>query len=163
MLFGLAECRRGETCSDFIKNGDMVSFGQLMYISHDGDRIVKHDSKGNATPWTSPDSDDYFNGLIEGFKSGNSQSKLYLQAGGYGCSCEELDNLVDIASQTPGVLGAGLTGAGMGGCVLVLVKEDATEALLANLKKSYYDTRGLPMGAEVCVPNYGAQFLSLNC
>lgn len=35
-------------------------------------------------------------------------------------SCHEVDQIVDIAQQTPGVLGARMTGGGFGGCVIVL-------------------------------------------
>ena len=47
----------------------------------------------------------------------------------YAVSTPELETLVAAASDAPGVVGARLTGAGWGGCVLVLVHQDsATEA-----------------------------------
>ena len=39
----------------------------------------------------------------------------------YNVSCQELDDLVEIASNTTGVFGARMTGGGFGGCVVCLV------------------------------------------
>ena len=78
------------------------------------------------------------------------------QHGGYRCSCEELDQLVDICRGVDGVHGAGLTGAGFGGCVLALVESGSTEALLQTLGERYYQARGLPFSAETCKSVDGA-------
>ncbi len=43
----------------------------------------------------------------------------------YEVSCRELDFIVDIARQHPGVLGARMMGGGFGGCVIGLVENDA--------------------------------------
>lgn len=50
-MFGLAEIVRGGECIGMLKNGDLQGFGELMYISHDGDRVVKFHSDGSAVPW----------------------------------------------------------------------------------------------------------------
>ena len=55
-----------------------------------------------------------------------------MQSGGYRCSTEELDELVDIARKAPGVAGACLTGAGLGGCILVLVRKENVEIIMAS-------------------------------
>ncbi len=47
----------------------------------------------------------------------------------YEVSCEELDVIVDIARTIDGVLGARLTGAGFGGCAIVLVNSSALDVL----------------------------------
>lgn len=44
-------------------------------------------------------------------------------------SCTEIDTIVDIAQHTPGVLGARLTGAGFGGCVLLLATTDRASGI----------------------------------
>jgi galactokinase len=51
----------------------------------------------------------------------------------YEVSIPELDLLVEAAAAQPGVHGARLTGAGFGGCVLVLVEAAAAEAVAAAL------------------------------
>lgn len=55
----------------------------------------------------------------------------------YECSCEELDVLVDAATATEGVFGARLTGAGFGGCIVMLVDADATEQATASVQAAF--------------------------
>lgn len=57
------------------------------------------------------------------------------------------------------MLGAGLTGGGFGGCVLALVEAEHTADLLNALRQEYYEPRGLPLGAEVCMSVEGAGLL----
>lgn len=45
----------------------------------------------------------------------------------YRVSCRELDEAVEAARRVPGVYGARLTGAGFGGCAVVLARADAAE------------------------------------
>lgn len=55
----------------------------------------------------------------------------------YGVSCEELDFIVDIAKTTEGVLGARMMGGGFGGCVISIVKEEAYQSYIDNVKNQY--------------------------
>ncbi|QDV06236.1 Galactokinase [Planctomycetes bacterium Poly30] len=55
----------------------------------------------------------------------------------YECSCEELDVLVDAAVACDGVFGARLTGAGFGGCIVMLVDADATEQATASVQIAF--------------------------
>ena len=50
-------------------------------------------------------------------------------------SCEELDGIVETLSQTAGVTGARLTGAGFGGSVVALVRIDAVPAIVSAVEK----------------------------
>lgn len=159
-LFGWSECSRGELCVDFLKSGEIEKFGELMFTSHDGDRVVSYNSKGKKTPWIYEVTDAMLDNLISMSVQGTPSSRLYRQPGAYACSCEELDYLVDTARRVPGVLGAGLTGAGLGGCVLVLVEENKADLLIETLKQNYYDKRGLPLGCEICHSVDGASFLT---
>ena len=43
-------------------------------------------------------------------------------------SCKELDRLVALAQEVPGVYGSRMTGAGFGGCTVTLVQRDALKA-----------------------------------
>jgi galactokinase len=52
-------------------------------------------------------------------------------------SSPSLDSLVEIANDS-GALGARLTGAGFGGCVVILCKASDSERVRANLVKNYY-------------------------
>jgi len=47
----------------------------------------------------------------------------------YEVSCPEIERLVDAVREVPGVLGARLTGAGFGGCVVVLARASSVEPL----------------------------------
>jgi galactokinase len=55
----------------------------------------------------------------------------------YGVSSRELDVAVEIASATPGVIAARLTGAGFGGCTINLVENDAVERLADAIESEY--------------------------
>jgi galactokinase len=65
-------------------------------------------------------------------------------------SCKELDALVHIATNVDGVYGARLTGAGFGGCVVALVKQDAAQNLIAAIKAEYTTPAGVPANIYVC-------------
>jgi galactokinase len=52
-------------------------------------------------------------------------------------SCAELDALVDIARQVPGVYGARMTGGGFGGCIVALCTAAAAEVLGAVIDVEY--------------------------
>lgn len=55
----------------------------------------------------------------------------------YGISCPELDALTDIA-RCSGALGARLTGAGFGGCIVAICQKEETPRVLAGIEKHYY-------------------------
>ena len=61
-------------------------------------------------------------------------------------SCKELDTLVTIAMDTPGVAGSRMTGAGFGGCTLTLVHRDAVEDLKNRVATLYEKETGLKPG-----------------
>jgi len=55
----------------------------------------------------------------------------------YEVSCPELDLLVDILHRTPGTIGARLTGAGFGGCVIALIRDGSVETAVAAVRREY--------------------------
>ena len=57
-------------------------------------------------------------------------------------STPELDSLVSIARQLPGVLGARLTGGGFGGATITLCEQSAVEVIATQLCKGYEDASG---------------------
>ena len=51
-----------------------------------------------------------------------------MQPGAYACSTPEIDEMIDIAAAVPGVAGAQLAGAGLGGCIMILAHEHSVPA-----------------------------------
>jgi galactokinase len=86
---------------EFLKKGNLETFGELLYQSH------------------------------------QSLKELYE------VSTDELDLLVEIGKNEPGVLGARLTGAGFGGCVIYLVENSCIENLKENILDEYSKKTGL--------------------
>jgi galactokinase len=64
-------------------------------------------------------------------------------------SCEELDNLVDITSNVDGVCGARLTGAGFGGCVILLAHNEALTEVRRAIRKGYHPAGKIKIKAKI--------------
>ncbi len=73
----------------------------------------------------------------------------------YEVSCKELDWLVDFVKKEETVLGARMMGGGFGGCTINLVREDAVEQLIENVKHLYTLHNNLPLDAYVVQPEGG--------
>ena len=151
LMYGITECLRANVCIDLLERKDYEALGRLMSISHDGDRVTKGKKAYDYSV-----SDEYLETLIRDYEEGDPAAALYRQPGGYACSTETIDALVDFAMSIDGVMGAELSGAGLGGCIIILVKKEATQHLLNQLKKYYYDKKSLPMGAQVYIPVAGS-------
>lgn len=145
-VYGLGRADRGLTQDQLLARGDadaIAEFGRLMTITHDGDRLFSRLSDGTAVRYDGHDltlSDDALAAMrdLAAAQPTHQAVQLREQAGFYGASIEPLDRLVDTALAQPGVLGAGLMGAGGGGVVLVLGDAQAdgealAEVLLAEL------------------------------
>jgi galactokinase len=55
----------------------------------------------------------------------------------YDITCPEIDELVAISVDVPGVVGSRMTGGGFGGCTVSLVQHDAVEALRERVERDY--------------------------
>lgn len=126
-LYGLAECARSREAIAALEAGDPGRFGELMNLSHDGDRVADADGKKHS--WSLTDAD--FTRLVA--KAGSEP--LQQQPGGYACSTRTIDRIVDSVKKLPGVYGAQLAGAGLGGCTMILVQTSAAENVVEHLQE----------------------------
>jgi len=163
VLYGLGEMERAKLFADAMKEGKIELIGHLMNASHDGDRVVSIDGNGNEHAYRAPTSNDFFLSLIDDLESGDlqrvSRAQLQWQPGSYHCSLPEIDRMVEIALRTPGVVGAQLAGAGLGGCMMVLTRRNAISPLIENLTEKYYKPHGKTPSVLVCRPVAGSDVL----
>ena len=78
---------------------------------------------------------------IELFGQLMNQSHISLRDD-YEVSCEEIDILVDLAWNTPGVIGSRITGGGFGGCTVSIVKDEAVDGFIETIGQTYKEKVG---------------------
>lgn len=160
LLFGIAEMLRSRLAVGLLESGRLDEFGRLMLVSHDGDRVCRAGADGNYRPIEEDVSDAYLNRLIQDLASEDPrrvlEAQLYRQPGSYACSTSEIDRMVDIATRVPGVAGAQIAGAGLGGCIMVLARKEAVDTLRRALVREYYRPAGLKPAVFACIPVEGA-------
>ncbi|MBN2476993.1 MAG: NTP transferase domain-containing protein [Pirellulales bacterium] len=160
LLFGASEILRSALCVEHLEAGQVPRLGTLMKISHDGDRVSRPSGDGKYRPAKTQCSDEYLQGLISDLAGEDPQrvlkAQLYLQPGAYACSTPEIDQMVDIASAVPGVAGAQIAGAGLGGCIMILARHDSVEAVRKALVKHYYRPARLKPAVLPCITVEGA-------
>ncbi len=139
-LYGISECLRAEKCTEALKGNDYTLLGDMMKISHCGDSVTETMSVDDET----------IHSLAQ------SETPLYLVAGAYECSTERIDALCNLLNSYDGVLGTSLIGAGLGGCVLSLVKKDKAASALENIKRDFYHKNGFEESAEVYLASTGS-------
>jgi N-acetylgalactosamine kinase len=134
VLFGLSEMARAQRCLDLLKKNDAQSLGRLMNVSHDGDRVSCQSGRKTWRRVAKAPEDAL---LMEWGRKRlpGGHADLSGFSGDYGCSLPEVDRIVDLARVQPGVEGAQLAGAGLGGCVMVLVQRSHTKSLFKALRE----------------------------
>ncbi|MGA9786573.1 MAG: galactokinase, partial [Candidatus Sulfotelmatobacter sp.] len=68
----------------------------------------------------------------------------------FAVSCAELDSMVELAGQAPGVYGARMTGGGFGGCTVNLVRKDCVAEFKARVGDGYRRSTGHAPEIHVC-------------
>jgi galactokinase len=139
-VFGVTECHRSRLCFDMLERGDVEGFGEFMNVSHDGDRVM-------------------FNVQCP-MSNVQCPTPIYLRPGAYACSTPMIDKMVDIALSVDGVMGAQISGAGLGGCIMILARRDAVESVQTALGEQYYRPLQKKPGVYVCVPVEGSGVLT---
>ncbi len=153
VIYGLAEIERSRNACNLLEKNDAAEFGRWMNISHDGDRVTINDKEKFSIEYTDKELDD----LIKG-----ESISLHEIPGSYGCSAAPIDKMVDIAISVKGVKGAQIAGAGLGGCIMALVKKDAYNRLKEKLEEEYYKPRMLEPEIFICHPTQGSGVLKLS-
>jgi galactokinase len=153
-LFGIAECQRSRWFGSLLATGDLAAIGQFMRASHDGDRCFRTGT-GEMVPFTVPVDDAALTALAK------ANAPLDLQPGAYACSTANIDRLVDIANGVEGVVGAQLAGAGLGGCMMTLLRAEAVATLEERFRQDYYGPLEREPDLHVCLPVAGAGLVSL--
>jgi N-acetylgalactosamine kinase len=160
LLFGAAEIMRSKICIDYLERGEVDKFGMLMKISHEGDRVAKLGEDSQYHPFEAQSSDQYLNNLITDLASEDPMrvlnAQLYMQPGSYACSTKEIDSMVDIACSVPGVAGAQIAGAGLGGCIMILAQKESIDPLHKALVGQYYRPNNLAPAIMNCITVEGA-------
>lgn len=156
-LYGVTEFSRSRRFPELIERGEIDKLGRLMFISHDGDRVVSHLPEGTVIHFDNEATDEYMDNLLgRANDSLGEYNILPYEPGGYGNSCPELDLIVDICKDTKDVIGATLTGAGFGGHVIALVEKGSADKLFSRLKQDYYGKKNIEFNAYLCSPSAGA-------
>jgi len=106
---------RVRSAADALRDGDLKTFGKLMYKSHESLRD------------------------------------------NYAVSCKELDIMVDLGREMPGVYGARMTGGGFGGCTINLVEVSAVDNFSLTIKTRYAEVVGKDPEIYVCSAADGAE------
>lgn len=79
----------------------------------------------------------------------------------YEVSGKELDAIVDFCKNYPGCIGARMTGAGFGGCVIALVQKGNFEDFSLQLAASYESLAGYPPESFISAAGDGAREIKL--
>ena len=141
-LYGISECVRAEDFMRVLDDGDYARIGEMMKISHDGDRIREADFSDKAMDRLAAENAD-----------------IALQSGAYGCSLEQIDSLCDLLNSADGVFGSELVGAGLGGCVIALVERAKAQSVIDLVNKEYYDKNGFEHTANVFTAACGSSII----
>ena len=96
---------------------------------------------------------------IEEFGKLMNESHISLK-NDYEVSCEEIDILVDLAWEIPGVIGSRITGGGFGGCTVSIVKNDAVDTFIEKVGNGYKEQTGNTAEYYVVEVGDGAHRLS---
>ncbi len=160
LLYGLSEIARSRMCVEYLEAGRVEEFGALMRASHEGERVARPGPDGKYRPCPVSVSDDYLHRLIQDLAGEDPDrvlgAQLYLQSGSYACSTPEIDRMVDAAVSVPGVAGAQLAGAGLGGCIMILAGKEAVPQARKALIRDYYRPAGLKPDVIPCTAVEGA-------
>jgi N-acetylgalactosamine kinase len=146
--FGFGECARAAHAGRLLAAGEMKGFAQMLNVSQLGDRVteVDHDSSRRVK-------------VLEDEALCSMERERHpvrQMAGDYHVSTANIDRMVSVCLDCPGVLAARLSGAGLGGMVIVLGEEGFEQSLDPLLASHYYEPLGRDLHKIRIVPSDGA-------
>ena len=129
VLFGVAEMARARRFVPTLSWRKLGEIGGMMLRSHDGDRVSRFRS-GRRDGWSSDCRPGSLRRIARRCRtSPDPIGILGRQPGAYGCSTPQIDDIVDATAGVPGVFGAQISGAGLGGAVMILARPESEAAL----------------------------------
>jgi galactokinase len=148
--FGFGECVRARAAAPLLAAGDIQGFADLMNVSQLGDRVTDVPDPGRRR----------VKFLLDDALGTMEQQGFPLReiAGDYHVSTQNIDRLVALCLSCPHVLGARLSGAGLGGAVIVLGRAGFGEALDPILEREYYTPLRKEFHKIRILPSQGAGF-----
>ncbi|MGA2864110.1 MAG: galactokinase family protein [Verrucomicrobiota bacterium] len=153
VVFGLSEMARARRCLDLLRRNEAGELGRLMALSHDGDRVSRETARQARRPRPKGLAGAQ---LAEWAARPGPTADIAELSGDYGCSLPALDRIVDLARRQPGVEGAQLAGAGLGGCIMVLVRKSHAGDLLKALAEAGIQAEVFRPIAGACTLRMGA-------
>lgn len=126
-----------ERCKEAIQ--DIVCVKRARHAVYENRRTIRAAAALNA-------------GRIEEFGKLMNESHRSLRDD-YEVSCREVDTLVEIAWEIPGVLGSRITGGGFGGCTVSIVEQDAFNRFRDTVVSRYREKTGIT--AEIYAAEIG--------
>ena len=126
-----------ERCKEAIQ--DTVCVKRARHAVYENRRTIRATAALNA-------------GRIEEFGKLMNESHRSLRDD-YEVSCREVDTLVEIAWEIPGVLGSRITGGGFGGCTVSIVEQDAFNRFRDTVVSRYREKTGIT--AEIYAAEIG--------
>ena len=146
--FGFSESARAGHAGRLLAAGDVEAFAEMMNVSQLGDRVAEVTQ--NSSRRIKFLQDDALSAMEEeGFP-------IRRIAGDYHVSTANIDRMVSISLSCPDVLGARLSGAGLGGMLIVLGKEGFDQTLDPVLQRDYYEPLKKEFQKVRIVPSQGA-------
>ena len=117
-----------------------------LHIVEENDRVARACSMLNVGELS-----DFGNLLFESHESSRNNFEN---------SCSELDEIINIAQNSPLCLGARLSGGGFGGITIHLVKDNDLEAYMSYVEQAYYEKFDTQPMMFSCKSAQGASLLN---
>jgi galactokinase len=130
----IEEISRVEKACKALKKNDLATFGKLMFQTHDG---LQNEYEVSCTE---------LDFLVKAARKFNAER-------------QQPTSQIPNPTYTEGVLGARMMGGGFGGCTINLVKTDAIEAFIADMKSAYKLAFDIDLPCHVVTPKNGVEIM----